>query len=66
VEPKSGLIHRIREIVRREKFMSVADLMARISPPVSEEELHKARACIAEIQVHTSPTMTVLQWRPNR
>jgi hypothetical protein len=46
--------------------MSVADLLARISPPVSEEELHRARACIPEIQVHAGPTMTVLQWRPGR
>jgi hypothetical protein len=65
-EPKKTLIHKIRDIVRRDKFLSIADLMAKISPPVSEEELHRARACIAEIQVHTSPNMTVLQWRPNK
>jgi len=65
-EPRKGLINKIRDIVKRDKFLSVADLMAKISPPVSEEELHKARACIAEIQVHTSPNMTVLQWRPNK
>jgi hypothetical protein len=39
--------------------------MAQIIPPVTEEELHRARACIAEIKVHTSPTMTVLQWQSN-
>jgi hypothetical protein len=60
------LIHKIRDIVRQDKFLSISDLMAKISPPVSEEELHRARACIAEIQVHTSPHMTVLQWRPNK
>jgi hypothetical protein len=65
-EPEKTLIKRIRDIVKRDKFLSVTDLMARLSPPVSEEELHRARACIAEIQVHTSPNMTVLQWRPNR
>ena len=65
-EPKKSLITKIRDIVKRDKFLSVADLMAKISPPVSEEELHRARACIAEIQVHTSPNMTVLQWRPNK
>ncbi len=65
-EPKKTLIHKIRDIVKRDKFLSIADLMAKISPPVSEEELHRARACIAEIQVHTSPNMTVLQWRPNK
>ncbi len=64
--PDTGLVGRIREIVKREKFMSVADLLARISPPVSEEELHRARACIPEIQVHAGPTMTVLQWRPGK
>lgn len=65
-EPKKGLVHKIREIVKKDKFLSIADLMAKISPPVSEEELHRARACIAEIRVHTSPNMTVLQWRPNK
>jgi hypothetical protein len=65
-EPKKSLIHKIRAIVKRDKFLSIADLMAKISPPVSEEEVHRARACIAEIQVHTSPNMTVLQWRSNK
>ena len=65
-EPQKNLIKKIRDIVKRDKFLSIADLMAKISPPASEEELHRARACIAEIQVHTSPNMTVLQWRPNR
>jgi len=65
-EPPSGLIKKIRDIVKREKFLSVADLMARLSPPVSEEELHRARACISEIQVHASPSMTVLQWRKGK
>jgi hypothetical protein len=64
--PEKTLIRKIRDIVKRDKFLSLADLMAKISPPVSEEELHRARSCIAEIQVHTSPNMTVLQWRPNK
>jgi hypothetical protein len=64
-ESNKALVGKIRDIVRREKFLSVKDLSARISPPVSEEELHRARACIAEIKVHVSPNMTVLQWRPN-
>lgn len=64
--PETGLVRKIRNIVKREKFMSMADLLAKISPPVSEEELHRARACIPEIQVHTGPSMTVLQWRPGK
>jgi hypothetical protein len=60
------LIKTIRDIVRREKFLSVADLLGKISPPISEEELHRARACIPEIQVYTSPSMTVLQWRKGK
>ena len=62
-EPQAELIKKIRDIVKREKFLSVAELMSKIKPPISEEELHRARACIAEIKVHTSPTMTVLQWQ---
>jgi hypothetical protein len=64
-EPQAGLIKKIRNIVKREKFLSVDELMAKIIPPISEDELHRARACIAEIKVHTSPTMTVLQWQSN-
>jgi len=62
-KPQPELINKIRDIVKREKFLSVGELMAKIIPPISEDELHKARACIAEIKVHTSPTMTVLQWQ---
>jgi len=64
-EPKTELIKKIRNIVKREKFLSLTELMAKIIPPISEDELHRARACIAEIKVHTSPTMTVLQWQSN-
>jgi hypothetical protein len=64
-EPQTALIKKIRDIVKREKFLSIDELMAQIIPPVTEEELHRARACIAEIKVHTSPTMTVLQWQSN-
>jgi len=65
-EGQQHLITKIRDIVKKDKFLSVQDLMAKLSPQISEEELHKARACIAEIQVHSSPKMTVLQWRPKK
>jgi len=63
--PKKKLIDQVRDIVKREKFLSLQDLMARISPPVTEDQLHNAHSCIREIKVHVSPTMTVLQWRPD-
>jgi hypothetical protein len=63
--PKKKLIDQVRDIVKREKFLSLQDLMARIPPPVTEDQLHKAHSCIPEIKVHVSPTMTVLQWRPD-
>ena len=63
--PKKKLVDQVREIVKREKFLSLQDLMARISPPVTEDQLQKAHSCIREIKVHVSPTMTVLQWRPD-
>jgi hypothetical protein len=63
--PKKKLIDQVRDIVKREKFLSLQDLMARISPPVTEDQLHRAHSCIREIKVHVSPTMTVLQWRPD-
>jgi len=63
--PKKKLVDQVRDIVKREKFLSMQDLMVRISPPVTEDQLHKAHSCIREIKVHVSPTMTVLQWRPD-
>ena len=63
--PKKKLVDQVRDIVRQEKFLSLQDLMAKVSPKVTEEELHKARSCIREIKIHVSPTMTVLQWRPD-
>jgi hypothetical protein len=63
--PKKKLVDQVRDIVRREKFLSMQELMARISPPVTEDQLHNAHSCIREIKVHVSPTMTVLQWRPD-
>jgi hypothetical protein len=63
--PKKKLVDEVRDIVKREKFLSLQDLMARISSPVTEDQLHKAHSCIREIKVHVSPTMTVLQWRPD-
>jgi hypothetical protein len=54
----------LRDIVRRERFLSIRDLMARISPAVTDEALPKAHTWIREIKVYVSPTMTVPQWRP--
>lgn len=64
--PASSLVEKIRRIVQREKFLAVEDLLSRISPAITEDELHRARACIPEIQVHVGPTVTVLQWRKLR
>jgi hypothetical protein len=63
--PKKKLVDQVRDIVKGEKFLSLQDLMTRISPPVTEDQLHKAHSCIREIKVHVSPTMTVFQWRPD-
>lgn len=64
VEPQRTLVEKIRNIVKEEKFLSVKDLMEKLSDSVSEQELHEARGCIPEIQVHAGPNMTILQWRP--
>ncbi len=68
VPPPDGeeLIQEIREIVERNKFMSVDDVMKKLSAPVSEELLHEARAHIPEIKVHVGPNMTVLLWQSDQ
>jgi hypothetical protein len=63
-DPSKSLVEKVREIMAHEKFLSLADLQNRISPPVSEQDVVDAGAEISEIRIHTSPEMTVFQWRP--
>jgi len=62
-EAETRLIDDIRDILQREKFLSMEDLIARLPQPVSEEDVHAARSGIPEIKVHVGPTTTVLQWQ---
>ncbi len=59
------LIEDIRKVVRENKFMSVDQLIKKLSKPVSEELFHEARSRIPEIRVYVSPTTTLLQWQSN-
>jgi len=65
-EVTEEVIREIREIVEQNKFMSVDDLMKKLSTPVPEELLHEARAHIPEIKVHVGPNMTVLLWQSDQ
>jgi len=65
-KPGAELIGEIRNILQRDKFLSVNDLMKKLSQPVTEEMLHEARGHIPEIKVHVSPDMTVFQWQSSK
>ncbi len=65
-EPGSSLKARLRELLRREKFLSLQETLERLHPPATPEEIHSARAAIPEIQAYDGPRMTVFQWRPGR
>lgn len=53
---------RLRELLRREKFLSLQEILDRLHPPATPEEILRARAAIPEIQAHDGPRMTVFQW----
>jgi hypothetical protein len=63
-EAKTQLVETLREILGREKFMSMQDLMAKLPQWVSEEDVHAVRGSIPEIKLHVGPGTTVLQWQP--
>lgn len=63
-EKGSSLKERLRELLRREKFLNLQEILERLHPPATPEEIQNARAAIPEIQVHDGPRMTVFQWRP--
>lgn len=58
-----ALVAEVREIVRKEKFLSVDDLMGRLSMEATQDQVHRARGRIPEIRVYAGPAMTVLQWQ---
>ncbi len=60
------LTHEIRKIIQHEKFMSMDDLAAKLSEPVSKEELQAAISCIPEVKIHESPNTTVIRWQSNK
>ncbi|MEJ5359444.1 MAG: hypothetical protein WHT06_12310 [Desulfobacterales bacterium] len=62
----SSLKTRLRELLRREKFLSLQEILERIHPPATPAEIEKARAAIPEIQVFDGPRMTVFQWRTGK
>jgi hypothetical protein len=57
------LIKEIRDIVQREKFLSVSEAIKKLSTPVSEELFHQARGYIPEIKIYFTSMNTVLQWQ---
>lgn len=65
-EAGSSLKTRLRELLRREKFLSLQEVLERIHPPATPAEIEKARAAIPEIQVFDGPRMTVFQWRTGK
>ena len=53
----------IQAIVQRACFLSLEELLAKLSPPAGRDTILNACNDIPEIRVHFSPEMTLLQWR---
>ena len=65
-DPSEELISEVRKIVKKEKFLSFADLMVKLLSTYPEEMIFKAIGCISNIKVIPGPKMTVLQWQSKR
>ncbi|MDM8537008.1 hypothetical protein QUF70_09665 [Desulfobacterales bacterium HSG17] len=57
------LIDEIRELVHKNIFLSVDDLMEKLDGKVSKETVYEIQEYIPEIRIHTHPNMTVFQWQ---
>lgn len=58
-----GLQRAVGEIVRRRKFLSLEDLIAKLPGEPEREMVLEACGNVERIKVHTNPNKTVLQWR---
>ena len=65
-DPPEELIKEVETIVKKEKFLSFKDLMAKLSSTYPEKTVYKAIGCIPNIKVIPGPKMTVLQWQSKR
>jgi hypothetical protein len=60
VSPLSG---EVREIVRKERFLSIDEVILKLSTPASRDDVLKACGYSVEIRIHSHPNMIVLQWQ---
>jgi len=53
----------VREIVQRERFLSIDEVLVKLSVPASKDDVLKACGYSVEIRIHSHPNMIVLQWQ---
>jgi hypothetical protein len=53
----------VREIVWRERFLSIDEVILKLSTPASKDDVLKACGHSVEIRIHSHPNMIVLQWQ---
>ena len=61
--PGSPLSAEVREIVEKERFLSVDEVILKLSTPASKDDVLKACGYSVEIRIHSHPNMIVLQWQ---
>lgn len=57
------LINEIREIVCKDRFLSVDNLITKLNGKVSKDLVYEAQEYIPEIKIFTHPNMTVFKWQ---
>jgi len=53
----------VRDIVRTERFLSIDEVILKLSTPASRDDVLKACGYSVEIRIHSHPNMIVLQWQ---
>jgi len=59
----SPLAGEVRDIVQKERFLSVDEVILKLSTPASRDDVLKACGHSVEIRIHSHPNMIVLQWQ---
>lgn len=62
-EPEKALLALVRQVVKRERFMSLDDLVGRLPEAPGRDTVLTACGAIPAIAMHRSPRMVMLLWR---
>lgn len=61
--PETDLAPRLRNLMQKEKFLGLTEVLAALGPAWTEEQVFKAKGQIPELKILPSDQMTVLLWQ---